>query len=234
MIVASSTISLTRSNVGAGGAGPGRAGVGSPHRSDRPRAAPRTETEAAPPSASASASPLTRRFARTSLRGSTRRPSSTIAVPSRRSSTSITPLISRRRTRRRELRLPRSLRDGRAYCRRSHPKEFPYAPRDRPPSPRGDALPCRRRRVVRPVHHPVVHRESPGRGLRRPVGAIDPGRRSVLDGREWTGPPMSPDVVIGIVGVIVTILVVVGMILITPRGVETSNSPAPPAGVDDV
>ena len=31
---------------------------------------------------------------------------------------------------------------------------------------------------------------------------------------------MSLDVVIGLVGVIVTILVVVGMILITPRGVD--------------
>ena len=40
---------------------------------------------------------------------------------------------------------------------------------------------------------------------------------------------MSLDVVIGMVGVIVTILVVVGMILITPRGVETSHSPALPS-----
>ena len=35
---------------------------------------------------------------------------------------------------------------------------------------------------------------------------------------------MSLDVVIGLVGVIVTILVVVGMILITPRGVDASHS----------
>ena len=35
---------------------------------------------------------------------------------------------------------------------------------------------------------------------------------------------MSLDVVIGMVGVIVTILTVVGMILITPRGVGTSHS----------
>lgn len=34
---------------------------------------------------------------------------------------------------------------------------------------------------------------------------------------------MSLDVVIGLVGVIVTILVVLGMILITPRGVESST-----------
>ena len=34
---------------------------------------------------------------------------------------------------------------------------------------------------------------------------------------------MSLDVVIGLVGVIVTILVVVGMVLITPHGVETSH-----------
>jgi len=37
---------------------------------------------------------------------------------------------------------------------------------------------------------------------------------------------MSLDVVIGLVGVIVTILVVVGMILITPRGVDSSQLPA--------
>jgi hypothetical protein len=37
---------------------------------------------------------------------------------------------------------------------------------------------------------------------------------------------MPLDVVIGLVGAIVTILVVVGMILITPRGVETSHSHA--------
>ena len=35
---------------------------------------------------------------------------------------------------------------------------------------------------------------------------------------------MSLDVVIGLVGVIVTVLVVVGMILITPRGVDPSIS----------
>jgi hypothetical protein len=49
---------------------------------------------------------------------------------------------------------------------------------------------------------------------------------------------MSLDVVIGLVGVIVTILVVVGMILITPHGVETSHvhsqSAAETPGVDDV
>jgi hypothetical protein len=48
---------------------------------------------------------------------------------------------------------------------------------------------------------------------------------------------MSLDVVIGVVGVIVTILVVVGMMLITPRGVETSHLPSrsaadTPAGDD--
>ena len=44
---------------------------------------------------------------------------------------------------------------------------------------------------------------------------------------------MSLDVVIGLVGVIVTILVVVGMILITPRGVGTSQLPAEPPGSND-
>ena len=43
---------------------------------------------------------------------------------------------------------------------------------------------------------------------------------------------MSLDLVIGLVGVIVTVLVVVGMILITPREVETrqpsAESPAQP------
>ena len=45
---------------------------------------------------------------------------------------------------------------------------------------------------------------------------------------------MSLDVVIGLVGVIVTILVVLGTIVITPRGVETSHPPAEPPGIDDV
>ena len=34
---------------------------------------------------------------------------------------------------------------------------------------------------------------------------------------------MSLDVVIGVIGVLVTIFVVVGMVLITPRGAETSG-----------
>ena len=37
---------------------------------------------------------------------------------------------------------------------------------------------------------------------------------------------MSLDVAIGLVGVIVTVLVVAGMILITPRGVDASHPPA--------
>ena len=45
---------------------------------------------------------------------------------------------------------------------------------------------------------------------------------------------MSLDVVIGLVGVIVTVLVVVGMILITPRGVDPSNLPAEPPDSNDV
>jgi hypothetical protein len=45
---------------------------------------------------------------------------------------------------------------------------------------------------------------------------------------------MSLDVVIGLVGVIVTVLVVVGMILITPRGVDSSHLPAELPGGNDV
>jgi hypothetical protein len=45
---------------------------------------------------------------------------------------------------------------------------------------------------------------------------------------------MSLDVVIGLVGVIVTALVVVGMILITPRGVDTSSLAAELPGSHDV
>lgn len=45
---------------------------------------------------------------------------------------------------------------------------------------------------------------------------------------------MSLDVAIGLVGVIVTVLVVVGMILITPRGVDTSHLPAEPPNSTDV
>jgi hypothetical protein len=45
---------------------------------------------------------------------------------------------------------------------------------------------------------------------------------------------MSLDVAIGLVGVIVTVLVVVGMILITPRGVDVSHRPAEPVVSNDV
>ena len=45
---------------------------------------------------------------------------------------------------------------------------------------------------------------------------------------------MSLDVVIGLVGVIVTVLVVVGMILITPRGVISSQLPVEAPGSNDV
>ena len=45
---------------------------------------------------------------------------------------------------------------------------------------------------------------------------------------------MSLDVVIGLVGVIVTVLVVAGMILITPRGVDPSHVAAVPPGSNDV
>jgi hypothetical protein len=45
---------------------------------------------------------------------------------------------------------------------------------------------------------------------------------------------MSLDVAIGLVGVLVTVLVVVGMILITPRGVDNSHLAAKPPGNDDV
>jgi len=44
---------------------------------------------------------------------------------------------------------------------------------------------------------------------------------------------MSLDVVIGLVGVIVTVLVVAGMILITPRGVDPSHLPAQRPGSND-
>jgi hypothetical protein len=44
---------------------------------------------------------------------------------------------------------------------------------------------------------------------------------------------MSPDVVIALVGVIVTVLVVVGMILVTPRGVDTARPLAEPPGSND-
>ena len=45
---------------------------------------------------------------------------------------------------------------------------------------------------------------------------------------------MSLDAVIGLVGAIVTVLVVVGMILITPRGVDPPQLPAEPPDSTDV
>ena len=44
---------------------------------------------------------------------------------------------------------------------------------------------------------------------------------------------MSLDLVIATVGVIVTILVVIGMVLITPRGVETARRPRRSVASDD-
>jgi hypothetical protein len=41
------------------------------------------------------------------------------------------------------------------------------------------------------------------------------------------------DLVVGVVGVVVTILVVVGMFLITPRGLEKPRPAAEPPGVAD-
>jgi hypothetical protein len=44
---------------------------------------------------------------------------------------------------------------------------------------------------------------------------------------------MSIDLLIAIVGVLVTILVVAGMVLLTPRGVETARRPRGDVGIDD-
>jgi hypothetical protein len=44
---------------------------------------------------------------------------------------------------------------------------------------------------------------------------------------------MSLDLLIALAGVLVTILVVVGMVLITPRGVDRAPRRVPPDAVDD-
>src|SRR3954451_4121497 len=81
-------------------------------------------------------------------------------------------------------------------------------------SPRRDALPDCRARLVPAVDRPLVHRQ-PRRGrVRRPVGAVDPRRGRVLDRHGEAG--MTLDMVLAIAGVGVTVLVVVAMVLLVP------------------
>src|SRR3954447_325101 len=106
-------------------------------------------------------------------------------------------------------------------------------------SPRRDALPGGRARLVPPVDRPLVHRQ-PRRGrVRRPVGAVDPRRRRVLDRRDEAG--MTLDLVLAVAGVGVTVLVVVAMVLLVPgntvedrpeHGSTEGVDPAPPAAND--
>ena len=62
--------------------------------------------------------------------------------------------------------------------------------------------------------------------LRRPVGPVDPRRRRLLDRRgaqQMTG--VFLELALAIVGVAITFMVVVGMILIVPSGVEAAQRP---------
>ncbi|CAA9463342.1 MAG: hypothetical protein AVDCRST_MAG38-409, partial [uncultured Solirubrobacteraceae bacterium] len=51
-----------------------------------------------------------------------------------------------------------------------------------PPPSRRDAVPRRGGRVLLPVDRAVVHRQPPGRSLRRALGPLHPRRRCLLDG----------------------------------------------------
>src|SRR4051812_6209712 len=73
------------------------------------------------------------------------------------------------------------------------------------------------RRVVPALDRALVHRQS-GRGpVRRTVGAVHPRGRRLLDGR-GQDTMTDLDVLLAVAGLAVTVLVVAGMILITPRG----------------
>src|SRR5688500_12050242 len=95
-----------------------------------------------------------------------------------------------------------------------------------PPPPRRDLVPRRRARVVPALERAVVH-GVPRRGrLRGLVGAVAPRGRRVLD-RRGENPMTGLEIVLAVAGGLVTLLVIAGMILLTPRGEVTIDTGAP-------
>src|SRR3954447_9058586 len=86
-----------------------------------------------------------------------------------------------------------------------------------PAAPRRGVVPGGRSGLLHPVDRAVVHRQPRRGDVRGPVGAVHPCGRRVLDGRGARA--MSGlDVLLAVAGGLVTVMVIAGMILITPRG----------------
>src|SRR3954464_13201627 len=99
--------------------------------------------------------------------------------------------------------------------------------RERPAAPRSDALHRGRVRVVPALDRTVVHGQSRRGRLRRPVGAVDPLGRGFLDGGGEGPVSGGMDVLLAVAGAMATLLVIAGMILITPRGEVEMERDAP-------
>ena len=58
------------------------------------------------------------------------------------------------------------------------------------------------------------------RPVRRPLGPVDPGRRGLLDDRHGPASMTAVNILLVILGSGITLMVGVGMVLLTPRGLE--------------
>src|SRR4051794_39617683 len=95
-----------------------------------------------------------------------------------------------------------------------------------------DVVPRGRVRLVPAVDRAVVHGQSRRGRVRGVVGAFDPGGRCLLDGGGEDA-VTGLDVVLAVAGAVATLLVIAGMILITPRGgVDTAQEAPNAQGTD--
>src|SRR3954447_8292808 len=104
---------------------------------------------------------------------------------------------------------------------------------DGPVPPRRDVVSRGRVRVVSAVDCAVVQRPSRGGRVRGLVGPVHPRGRCLLDGRgedAMTG----LDVLLAVAGGVATLLVIAGMILITPRGQVDMDRDAPSSQGSDL
>src|SRR3954452_2934410 len=104
---------------------------------------------------------------------------------------------------------------------------------DGPTAPRRDSVPRGRARVVSAVDRAVVHGQSPRGRLCGLVGAVHPRGRGILAGGGEDA-VTGLDVLLAVAGAAVTLLVIVGMILITPRGQVDIAQDAPSSQGSDL